>query len=73
MSDYTGQKFFRLTATMRLSKKGIMNPVWEFKCDCGNLHAARIGTVVAGRVKSCGCYQVDRLRDRQRKRFQFNW
>ena len=51
--DLTDCKFTRLTAKQRIKKNNIT--MWECLCDCGNIHYARTGDLITGRVKSCGC------------------
>ena len=52
--DYTGQKFGRMTAIRFFHVKN-KQTYWLFECECGNEKKIRIGDVVKGRTKSCGC------------------
>ncbi len=52
--DVTNQKFNMLTATRFLYVKNEKS-FWEFKCDCGNILEAYVGSVKVGNTKSCGC------------------
>lgn len=49
-TDYTGQKFFHLTA---IEWRG--NGRWLFKCDCGNEKETYLAFVRRGAIKSCSC------------------
>jgi len=52
--DYTGEKYGKLTAIKVSENKTPRGaPLWEFICDCGNLHLAEIGDVK--RSKTIGC------------------
>lgn len=62
--DITGQRYGRLVAVKRLAKpEGIKNNSawWLFKCDCGKDVATSTNNVRSGRIKSCGCWQKERL------------
>lgn len=54
--DYTGQKFGRLTAIAPAGSKGGVTR-WLMRCDCGTEKVMRIGNVVSGSSKGCGCLQ----------------
>jgi hypothetical protein len=56
-ADYTGQRFNMLTAVRNTGEKLCRGFLWEWKCDCGNLHVSLPGHVVSGSTKSCGCYR----------------
>lgn len=53
--DIAGKKYNHLTVIKRLenAKGGV--PVWECKCDCGNITTVRGSNLKNGSVKSCGC------------------
>lgn len=54
--DITGQKFGRLTALERVTKKG--QSKWLCECDCGNYKIIEQGHLTNGSTKSCGCLQT---------------
>ena len=55
-ADRAGEKFGSLLALRSLGKKpGESTYTWEFRCDCGNLHQARLRDCVQGKIVSCGC------------------
>lgn len=53
--DITGQVFGRLTAVRPtdIGKSGRV--VWEFRCACGGVKYALVGSVTSGHTQSCGC------------------
>ncbi|MCL2855187.1 MAG: AP2 domain-containing protein [Defluviitaleaceae bacterium] len=36
-------------------KRKVKNPLWKFKCDCGNEKITTVRLVKSGKTKSCGC------------------
>ncbi len=63
----TGQKWNRLTAIRFVQWKywasGKRDPVWLWKCDCGNEKEVLATNVKSGQVKSCGCFLSERMRE----------
>jgi hypothetical protein len=59
LKDHTGTIVGKLTAIAFSHKEG-KNPIWAFKCSCGNTKAMRVYNVIGGRVKSCGCLESKR-------------
>lgn len=58
--DITGQTFNRLTAIEYIDKSK-----WLFQCSCGVKKPINSNTVRQGKIKSCGCYNVELcLKDR---------
>lgn len=56
MAKYVpGMRFGRLT-TVSYHHRQKNNNYWLFKCDCGSYTIQDIGSVAAGKTKSCGCY-----------------
>lgn len=55
--DITGQRFGRLVA-IRRDENNIR--YWYFRCDCGLEKRILKGSVILGRVKSCGCRGIPR-------------
>jgi len=62
--DITGQKFGRLTALRRLGRDKNGYALWECKCDCGNIVSVTGNRLRTGNTKSCGCYNIDKIRER---------
>ena len=61
--DLTGQRFGRLVVIEKagryVSPHGKTATIWLCQCDCGNTKEAITSELTAGRVKSCGCYQIE--------------
>ena len=53
--DLTGQRFGRLTVIERFGSCGHGDVNWLCICDCGNEHIASRGSLLKGKVLSCGC------------------
>lgn len=57
--DITGQRFGRLVVTGLLDL-GMPGPrIWKTLCECGNVQAATLGQLRAGRTNSCGCLRKE--------------
>jgi hypothetical protein len=57
-----GRRFGRLVV---LRRSGLSQPVkWVCKCKCGNETVVEGGHLVTGQTKSCGCLQIEGLRER---------
>ena len=55
-ANRAGERFGSLVALRSVGKKpGETTYTWEFRCDCGNLHQARLRDCVQGKIVSCGC------------------
>jgi hypothetical protein len=63
--DIAGQRFGRLVA-VRYASPGS----WEFLCDCGKLHKAKLNHVRYGKTRSCGCLLAE---SRLRRRPSTSW
>lgn len=59
-----GDKFGRLTFVKELEKRWRVRR-WLFICDCGKSKEAWMSDVNTWHTNSCGCFQLDRLRDVQ--------
>src|SRR3954471_6233232 len=58
--DRTGQRYERLTVTSRADNyRG--NAQWHCACDCGRKIVALGNDLARGKVKSCGCYNAERI------------
>lgn len=55
--DIVGQKFNRLTVLKYLGKSK-----WLCKCDCGNETIVQTSSLKSGRIKSCGCYNLEKAK-----------
>lgn len=63
-----GLSFERLTVIKRLhdyiSPQNIGYPKWRCRCSCGNIKDVLACHLKSGKIKSCGCYRKDKLRER---------
>lgn len=63
---YEGMKFNRLTIIReidrRFTKGGNSIRVVEVKCDCGNIKQVDLGKLTSGKVKSCGCFNIEKAK-----------
>ena len=64
--DMTIEKYNRLTPIERLHKNKYGVYYWRFLCDCGNETITRMNGVKSGNTKSCGCLNVEKLKDGER-------
>lgn len=62
-----GKKFNRLTF---IKPTGVVGDKgrWYVKCDCGNIVIQKPTYVKSGHTKSCGCWNIEALKNRSRKR-----
>ena len=69
--DITGMKFNRLTVIRMAGSGHHGEKVWECICDCGNTTYATGSQLRGGRVKSCGCLQLEQSKAQMKmlKRF----
>jgi hypothetical protein len=51
-----------LKVISRLENDEYKQPVWQCKCDCGNITDVICRSLVHNRTKSCGCLHRDRVR-----------
>lgn len=65
-TDLSGERFERLTAIERVVKNG--RGYYKCICDCGNEILARVDGLKSGRIKSCGCYSIDRAKSGDNRR-----
>lgn len=62
--EMIGSKFGRLTVLSEEGKDEYRKIMYRCKCECGNttiVHGTRLRT---GRVLSCGCYRLEKLREK---------
>lgn len=64
--DLTGQKIERLTV-IRLIKKAKTYTLWEYQCECGNRTKVRGNDLRTGNTRSCGCLNVEAMREEGKK------
>ncbi|MCL2321445.1 MAG: hypothetical protein FWC47_04975 [Oscillospiraceae bacterium] len=57
--DITGQRFGRLLVIRDTGKRKDESPIWECKCDCGNVVEVRYSHLSSGDTRSCGCLQKE--------------
>lgn len=61
LKDLTGQKFWRLTVIQYLGRQH-HSSLWLCECECGTRANVQSGALKNGDIKSCGCWQRDRMR-----------
>lgn len=59
--DSSGQRFGKLVVIARgqdyISPRGLHQPCWNCRCDCGNSTAVTGTRLRSGKTRSCGCMQ----------------
>jgi len=65
--DLVGQKFGRLTVLEYSHNNKHGQTMWKCKCDCGNEIIIQGYSLKSGHSKSCGCYNVERVTERNVK------
>lgn len=73
LEKIVGQKYGRLTVIKRSDKRrNKSGTLWQVKCDCGNILEATAGHLKYGHTKSCGCYNIEQIKQRMKgnKNFQ---
>ena len=58
--DLTGKKFGKLTVLEKAPSRN-RKVYWKCQCDCGNIIETRGDRLKEGRVKSCGCYSIEKI------------
>lgn len=53
--DLTGQRFGILTVIRKVGNHSSGTPIWECRCDCGNIKNIFSSNLLRGGTKSCGC------------------
>ena len=61
--DISGMTFGRLTVIEKANCKG-KNTKWLCKCQCGNYITVSRPNLMTGNTKSCGCLNVDSIKER---------
>lgn len=62
--DLLGKKFGRLTVIDSFKKDGYS--YYNCICECGNKVVVYQGSLVSGATKSCGCYNIEKLKERRK-------
>src|SRR6516164_1902107 len=68
--DLTGQPFERLTVVCRDITRPRWRQYWWCLCICGKAKSIYGGSLVAGRSRSCGCLNIDLIRERGNPKIQ---
>lgn len=58
--DLTGRRYGYLTVVKRVENNSKGQSVWQCLCDCGNVKIVSGASLKTGKVKSCGCFRVNR-------------
>lgn len=58
--DLLNQRFGRLVVVEKSNSKN-GETMWKCKCDCGKTTIVSTSNLKAGRIKSCGCFKLDKL------------
>lgn len=67
-----GDVFGRLTAVRASGSSVTGHSLWAFRCECGNTKIARSCHIFEGRVMSCGCLRIERVKSANRERTGIN-
>lgn len=62
--DIKGQKFNRLTAIEYIGLNKNNKALWKCQCECGNEVTVISAHLINGNTKSCGCYNMDKIMER---------
>lgn len=56
-TELSGKRFGKLLVLCRINRTedGDNAPIWECKCDCGNMTKVKSGNLMNGKTNSCGC------------------
>lgn len=63
----SGNKFGKLTVIEFAGKDKHGGLLYLCRCDCGKEKIILKGNLIAGRTKSCGCFQKEEVRNRRKK------
>ena len=64
--DITGEKYNRLTVIGYAGRGKENRAMWKCRCDCGNTVVVSGKNLRNGNTHSCGCYNIDRIKERNR-------
>ena len=62
LRSFIGKKYNKLTVIEIIDKEG--NIKWKCKCDCGNTYIYYAKYIKSGYIKSCGCINKERIKNR---------
>lgn len=65
------EKYWNLTKISFSHKTTSGQSYWLFRCDCGNEKVIRLGDVISGNTKGCGCLRRKSVADRSRIHGQY--
>lgn len=63
-----GRRFVRLTVSQYVPGKRGVTAKWRCACDCGRIVVVGTYSLLRGKTKSCGCYSLDMIAERNRIR-----
>jgi hypothetical protein len=66
-NDLSGQRFGRLVASKDVGSSPHKIRMWLCKCDCGAESTVASSDLRSGHTRSCGCYNIDRIQERNFK------
>lgn len=61
--DLTGQRFGRLLVLKKGKMASNGQTTWICKCDCGTIKQIRGVHLKSGKIISCGCYHLERIKE----------
>lgn len=59
--DITNQRFGKLTAKEPVSKYN-RESIWRCLCDCGKVVDVRLGNLMSGNTRGCGCFRIEDMK-----------
>lgn len=62
IKDLTGQEFGKLKVLSMAGRNNHRNVTWVCACSCGVQTIVSSRSLISGRTKSCGCFQIERMR-----------
>lgn len=65
--DITGGRYGKLVALRYVGRNKQHRSMWFCVCDCGNESIVSISDLRRGHTKSCGCWNVQRIRETKTK------
>lgn len=63
IKDLTGQNFGQLTVLEYTGSDKSRSAIWKCVCDCGNIVNAKGSELCRGRITSCGCFRIQRVKE----------
>lgn len=71
--DLSGHKYNKLLVVERRGADNLGHTLWLCKCDCGNYKICRGDKVKTGRIKSCGCNNLQKYHGLSNHRLYKIW